>query len=61
MELTYNDGQGESRALAYKGDSADGKSHTVCAKYGSKFVVHDINLQLLNQPDFTNIPNTPLD
>ena len=61
MELTYNDGQGESRAVAYEGASADGKSHTVCTKDGSKFVVHDSNLQLLNQPYFENIPNTPLD
>ena len=55
MELTYNDGQGESRAVAYKGASADGKSDIVCTKDGSKFVVHDSNLQLLNQPDFENI------
>ena len=61
MELTYNDGQGERRSVAYKGDSADGKSHTVRIKDGSKFVVHDSNLQLLNKPDFANIPKTPLD
>ena len=61
MELTYNDGQGEIRAVAYKGSSADGKIHTVRTKDGSKFVVHDSNLQLLNQPDFSNMPKTPLD
>ena len=52
MELTYNDGQGESPEVAYEGSSADVKSHTVCTKDGSKFVVHDSNVQLLNQPDF---------
>ena len=57
----YNDGQGEIQAVAYEGASADDKSHTVCKKDGSKFVVHDSNLQLLNQPDFANIPKTPLD
>ena len=61
MELTYNDGQGEIQAVAYGGASADGKSHIVRTKDGSKFVVHDSNLQLLNQPDFANIPNNPLD
>ena len=61
MELTYNDGQVESRSVAYKGAIADGKSHTVHTKDGSKFVVHDSNLQLLNQPYFENIPTTPLD
>ena len=61
MELTYNDGQGESRAVAYEGASAGGKSHTVRTKDGSTFFVHDSNLQLLNQPDFENIPKTPLD
>ena len=36
------------------------KSHKVCTKDGSKFVVHNSNFQLLNQPDFANIPKTPL-
>ena len=61
MELTYNDDQGTSRAVVYKGASTDGKSHTVCTEDGSKFVVHDSNLQLLKQPDFANLPKTPLD
>ena len=61
MEVMYNYGQGESRAVAYEEASADGKSHTVCIKDGSKFVVRNNNLQLLNQPDFANIPKTPLD
>ena len=61
MELTYNDGQGKRRAVAYEVASADDKSHTVCTKNRSEFVVHDSNLQLLNQPDFENIPKTPLD
>ena len=53
--------QGERRAVAYKGAIPDDKSHTVRTKDGSKFVVHDSNLQLLNQPDFANIPKNPLD
>ena len=61
MELTYNYGQGKIRAVAYEGASANGKSHTVCTKDGSKCFVHNSNLQLLNQPDSENIPETPLD
>ena len=61
MELTYNDGQCEIQLVAYEGSSADGKSHTVRTRDGSKFVVHNSNLQLLNQPDFANIPKTPLE
>ena len=60
MELTYNDGQGEIRAVAYEGARAYGKSHTVLTKDGLKLVVHNSNLQLLNQPGFANIPKTPL-
>ena len=56
----YNDGQGEIRAVAYEGASADGKSDKVCTKDGSKCVAHNSNLQLINQPDFANIPKTPI-
>ena len=61
MELTYNDGQGKIRAVAKEGASADRKSHTVHTKEVSRFVVHNSNLELLNQPDFANIPKTPID
>ena len=61
MELMHNQKEGKSKAVVYEGASSDGLSHTVRCKDGSKVVVHDSNLQLLKQPDFTNIPKTPLD
>ena len=46
----YNDGQGESQAVAYEESSADGNSHTVRTKDCSQFVVHNSNLQHGNTP-----------
>ena len=61
MELLYKHKEGKSVEVVYEGSTSDGLSHTVRCKDGSKIVVHDSNLQLLKQPDFTNIPKTPLD
>ena len=61
MKLFYKQKEVKSVAVVYKGATSDGLSHTVRCKDGSKIVVHDSNLQLLKQPDFTNIPKTPLD
>ena len=61
MKLFHKQKEGKGTAVVYKGASSDGLSHTVRRKDGSKIVVHDINLQLLKQPDFINIPKTPLD
>ena len=36
-------------------------THTIRLADGSKLPIHDSNLQLLDQPDFSNIPNTPLE
>ena len=61
MELLYKQKEGKSVAVVNKGATSDGLSHTVRCKDGSKIVVHYSNLQLLKQPDFTNIPKNPLD
>ena len=60
MELLHKQKDGKRAAVVYKGARSDGLSHNVRFKDGSKIVVYNINLQLLKQPDFTNIPKTPL-
>ena len=61
MELIYRDGQGKNIPLFYEVDSADGLLHTACSEDGAKLTVHDSNLQLLDQPNFSNMPKTPLE
>ena len=61
MDLVYRDGKGNNEAVVYEGASADGLSHTIRLANGTKLAVHDSNLQLLDQPDFSNIPKTPLE
>ena len=61
MDLVYRDGKGNNVTAVYEGASTDGLTHTVRLENGKKIDVHDSNLQLLNQPDFANIPKTPLD
>ena len=61
MDLVYRDGQGKNVPVVYEGASADGMTHTIRLADGSKLPVHDSNLQLLDQPDFSNIPKTPLE
>ena len=57
----YRDGQGKNLPVVYEGASADGLLHTDFLEDGTKLTVHDSNLQLLDQPDFSNMPKTPLD
>ena len=57
----YRDGKGNNVAVVYEGASADNLTHTICQGDGTKLQVHDSNLHLINQPDFENIPKTPLD
>ena len=61
MDLVYRDGKGNNVTAVYEGASADNLTHTVRLQDGTKLDVHDSNLQLLDQPDFSNIPKTPLD
>ena len=61
MDLVYRCGKGNNVTAVYKGASADGLTHTVRLENSTRVDVHDSNLQLLNQPDFANIPKTPLD
>ena len=61
MDLTYRDGKGKIAALVCKGASAYILKHTICLEDGSKLQIHNSNLQLIYQPDFSNLPKTPLD
>ena len=61
MNLLYCCGDEESETVVYKGDRADGLLHTISLEANTNLSVYDSNLQLLDQPDFSNMPNTPLD
>ena len=45
----------------YKGASANHLTHTIPLQDGTTLDLHDSNLQLVDQPDFGNIPKIPLD
>ena len=61
MDLVYHDGKGNNTALVYEGAISNSPTYTIRWEDGTKLYVHDRNLQLLNQPYFSNIPKTPLD
>ena len=61
MDLTYRDGMGKNLAVVYEGASDYILTHTIRLEDGSKLQVHDINLQLIYQPDLLNLHKTPLD
>ena len=61
MDLTYRDGMGKSVAVVYEGDSADRLTHIIRLEYESKLQIKNINLQLIDQPDFLNFPKNHLD
>ena len=61
MNMLYCCGNEENETVVYKGASADGILHTIRLKDNTKLSVYDSNLQLLYQPIFSNMPNTPLD
>ena len=55
-------GQGsQETTVVYEGAMPDGKWHTIRRRDGSTMVVPDCHLRLFGQPDFSNIPSTPLD
>ena len=60
MNLLYCCGNEKNETVVYKGASADGLLHTIRLKDNTKLSVYDSNLQLLDQPRLSNMPNTPL-
>ena len=61
MNILYFCGNEENETVVYEGASADSLLHTICMKDNTKISVYDSNLQLLDQPNFSNMPNNPLD
>ena len=57
----YHDGQSKNIPVLYEVDSADGFLHTAHFEHGANLTVHDSNLQLLDQPDLSNMPKAQLD
>ena len=60
MDLTYRDIMGKVVAVVYEGASDDILIHTIIIEDGSKLQIYDIKLQLIDQPDLSNFPKTPL-
>ena len=61
MDLMYRDLQGNNTPVVYEGANADGFLHTDCFEDGAKLTVHDSNLEIIDQPDLSNMHKTPLD
>ena len=61
MNLLYCCGNKESETVVYEGASAYGLLHNIRIEDNTKLSVYDRNLQLLHQPNFSNMPNNPLD
>ena len=61
MNMLYCCGNDKNETVVYEGSSAYGLLHTIRLKDTTKLSVYDSNLQLLHQPSFLNMPNTPLD
>ena len=47
--------------MIYEGAMPDALWHTLCRDDGSKVVTPPSHVHFLEQPDFSNIPSTPLD
>ena len=61
MDLFYCDGAGKNISAVYEGYSANVLKQTIRLEDSARLDTNDSNLQLLDQPDFSNIPKTPLD
>ena len=59
MDLFYRNVAGKNISEVYEGDSANGIKHTIQLEDGARLDTNYSNLQLLDQPYFSNIPKTP--
>ena len=59
MDLKYRDRMVNSVAVVYKGASADILTHNISLEDGLMIQIQDINLQVIDQPDFSNFPKLP--
>jgi hypothetical protein len=61
QDVLYTDGTGLQSRMVYEGATPDGLWHTLRSVDGSKVVTPPSHVRFLEQPDFSNIPSTPLD
>ena len=61
MDLFYRDEAGNNISAVYKGDIANVLKHTIRLEDGSRLDTNNSNLQILDQPYFSNISKTQLD
>jgi hypothetical protein len=61
QDVLYTDGSSSQSRMVYKGATPDGLWHTLRRDDGVKVVTPPSHVQFLEQPDFSNIPSTPLD
>ena len=61
MDLIYRSVQGNNIPVVYKGSIAGGFLHVSRFEDGAKLTAHGSNLQLLDQPNFLNMPKTQFD
>ena len=61
QDVLFTDGKGSQARVVYKGAMLDGLWHTLCREDGSSIVTPASHLSFLDQPDFSNMPSTPLD
>ena len=61
MDIVYRNGTGKNVPAVYEGASANGTKHTIRIIDGARIDVNNINIKLIDQPYFWNIPKTPLD
>ena len=61
QDVLYTDDVGNQERVVYEGATPDGQWHTLRKKDTSKIVTPSSNVKFLEQPDFGNLPSTPLD
>ena len=61
QDILYTDDVGNQERVVYKGATPDGQWHTLRKKDTLKIVSPSSNVKFLEQPDFGNLPSTPLD
>ena len=60
MEIVYRDRAGKNIPAVYDIASEKHIKHTIRLEDGARIDANDINLQLIYQPGFSNLPKAPL-
>jgi hypothetical protein len=61
QDVLYTNGAGNQERVVYEGATPDGLWQTLCRQDSSKIVTPSSNICFLDQPNFLNIPSTPLE